>query len=214
MLTRNKLTVVLRWLNKLTEKSKDRKIYATLGASNHVDHERQEEDYYATEPKAMELLLEQEQFSPTVWECACGGGHLSRVLESAGYNVISTDLVYRGYGETVPHDFLNDEPIHGFSGDIITNPPYSHALDFAKKALEIVPTGNRVAMFLRLQFLEGKQRKEFFAENPPKTVYVSSSRLRCAKNGEFDRYAISAMAFAWFVWEKGYTGDTVVKWIN
>jgi len=24
----------------------------------------------------------------------------------------------------------------------------------------------------------------------------------------------SAVAYAWFIWEKGYKGDTIVKWIN
>ena len=72
-------------------------IYKTLGASNHTDKERQNEDFYATEPKAAKLLLELETFSPNIWECACGDGSLSKVFESAGYNVKSTDLVDRGW---------------------------------------------------------------------------------------------------------------------
>ena len=43
-------------------------IFKTLGASNHTDSEREQHDYYATEPKAVELLLEQESFCPYVWE--------------------------------------------------------------------------------------------------------------------------------------------------
>ena len=46
--------------------------FATLGASNHSEKERHPNDYYATDPKAMELLLEKEQFSKNIWECACG----------------------------------------------------------------------------------------------------------------------------------------------
>lgn len=57
----------------------------------------EEHDYYATEPKAVELLLEQETFCPYIWEPACGEGHISKVLARHGYNVHSTDLVYRGY---------------------------------------------------------------------------------------------------------------------
>lgn len=48
-------------------------VYATLAASNHSDAERQHEDYYATEPKAVKLLLDVEEFSPLIWECAAGG---------------------------------------------------------------------------------------------------------------------------------------------
>lgn len=188
-------------------------IYRTLGASNHTEKEREQHDYYATEPKAMELLLAEEQFAPVIWECACGEGHLSKVLEANGYEVISTDLVYRGFGDSEPLDFLK-ETLDGFEGDIITNPPYKYALDFVKKALESVQQGRKVAMFLKLQFLEGKTRKQFFLENPPKVIYVSSSRLICAMNGEFDKISSSAVAYTWFVWEKGFHGDPVIKWIN
>lgn len=34
-----------------------RSTYATLGASNHADHERQTNDYYATDPNAINRLL-------------------------------------------------------------------------------------------------------------------------------------------------------------
>ena len=97
-------------------------IYKTLGASNHTDKERQNEDYYATDPKAADLLLELETFSPNIWECACGEGHLSKVFEKAGHIVKSTDLMDRGFGET-GIDFLSIDNLE-WNGDIITNPPY------------------------------------------------------------------------------------------
>lgn len=187
-------------------------IYKTLGASNHVEEERQQHDYYATEPKAMSLLLEQEKFAINIWECACGEGHLSKELEKYGHSVWSTDLIDRGYGEG-DIDFLKQTDI--FEGDIITNPPYKFASDFLIKALELIPTGNKVAMFLKLQFLEGKARREIFNKYPPKIVYVSSSRIMCAKNGDFEGIkGSSAVAYAWFVWEKGFKGDPSIKWIN
>lgn len=85
-------------------------VHAVLGASNHSDSERQEHDYYATDPKAMELLLAEETFSPIIWEPACGEGHLAKVLEGHGHNVFSTDLIYRGYGDPEPLDFLKATP--------------------------------------------------------------------------------------------------------
>ena len=190
-------------------------IYKTLGASNHTDKERQNEDYYATTPKAAELLLELETFSPNIWECACGEGHLSKVFESKGYNVRSSDLMDRGFGE-IETDFLGIDNIE-WSGDVITNPPYKYAQEFVEKSLQIIPTGNKVAMFLKLQFMEGKGRKNLFLKNPPKTIYVSSSRLMCAKNAEFEKMVAgggSAVAYAWYVWEKGFIGTTELKWFN
>lgn len=181
------------------------------GASNHTDAERQKDDYYATEPRAVQMLLEKEQFSKCIWEPACGEGHISEVLKNNGYAVISTDKVNRGYGEV--KDFLidNDEEVQL---DIITNPPYKYAREFVQKAIEIVKPGHKVAMFLKLTFLEGKERRKMFEKYPPKMIYVASGRLQCAKNGDFDTMSQTAVCYAWFVWEKGYEGRPMVDWIN
>lgn len=190
-----------------------RSTHAVLGARNYAQNEREVNDYYATEPKAVRLLLEQEKFSPLIWECACGEGHLLKEIEKAGYQVYSTDLIDRGFGYV--QDFLlsDSPPFDGF--DIITNPPYSKASEFVDHALKIIEDGHKVAMFLKIQFLEGKSRKALFNKWPPKTIYVSSGRLRCAMNGDFERYAkANAVCYAWYVWQKGYTGETTIKWIN
>ncbi len=192
-------------------------IYKTLGASNHTDKERESNDYYATEPKALELLLDIEKFSPYVWECACGGGHLSEVLKKRGYKVKSSDLIDRGYAGTEIIDFLKvskKETKSDISRDIITNPPYKYAKDFVEHALDISMDSTKIAMFLKVQFLEGKARRELFDKHPPKTIYVSSSRLVCAPNGDFKNAPSSAVAYAWFVWEKGFKGAPTVRWFN
>ena len=186
-------------------------VHGTLGSHVFATEEREQHDFYATDPLAVELLLQEEKFSPKIWECACGAGHISRVLEQHGYDVLSTDLYDRGFGEAGVN-FL-DSNIN-FDGDIVSNPPYSEAEKFVRKALETVQTGGKVAMLLRLLFLEGQKRKKLFEEYPPNVVYVFGKRARCAKGGDFERYTNSMQAFAWFVWEKGYVGDTVIRWIN
>lgn len=173
-------------------------------------------DYYATEPRATLLLLEQERFAPQVWEPASGGGHMAAVLRQAGYAVRASDIVPRLPG-TEALDFLSPANADPWPGDIVTNPPYRHALAFVQKALSLVGPGRKVAMFLKLTFLEGRARRRLFDTQPPRTVYVSSSRLLCARGGDFDslrRGGGSAVAYAWFLWQKGHEGDTVVRWIN
>ena len=180
-----------------------------LGASNHAKSKREENDFYATEPKATILLMEKEKFNNVILEPACGQGHMSEVLKSYNYNVLSSDLIDRGYG--IQKDFFD---YNKWAGDIITNPPYKIALPFLKHALNIINTGSKEALFLRLLFLEGIERGKFFKEFPPKKVYVSSARLNCAKNGDFKTYSKStAMAFAWFVWEKNFKENTIIDWI-
>ena len=136
--------------------------------------------------------------------------HLSR----GGYSVHSTDLVDRGYEGTEIIDFLTYNSKN--SMDIITNPPYKYAKEFVEHALDISADGVKVAMFLKLTFLEGKARKKLFEKYPPKTVYVSSSRLQCAKNGDFEKYGKgvgTAVAYGWYVWEKGFNGKPTIEWI-
>lgn len=187
-------------------------VFVTHGASNHSDTERAAFDYYATDPKAMELLLEKESFDSNVWEPAVGAGHLAQVLTAHGYEVTASDIVDRGYPNTYIFDFLNQD-CEPFNGDIVTNPPYKYAVQFVERALQLVNNGRKVAMFLKLQFLEGKSRRKLFDFAPPKTIYVASGRLNCAPNGDFTR-AGSALAYAWFVWEKGFTGKPTIEWIN
>ena len=146
-----------------------------------------------------------------MWEPFCGQGHLSKALEARGYDVRSTDLIDRGYGEG-GIDFFKQSEI--WDGDIITNPAYSVAKEAVIHALDIITPGRNVYMFLKLQFLEGKGRKELFDRGELKTVYVSRSRIICAKNGEFEKVKSSAVAYMWAHWQKGYRGDPIIKWIN
>lgn len=174
--------------------------------------ERERDDFYATEPKAIDYLLEGgAEINKNVWECCCGQGHLSKRLEELGYNVKSTDLIERGYG-VGGVDFLQQTEV--FDGDILTNPPYKYATEFCYKALELVNNGNKVFMFVRLQFLEGKSRYELFQKHKPRCVYVSSCRLKCAIGGNFDDMTRSAICYAWIEFQKGYQGPTELRWIN
>lgn len=117
-------------------------VFRQIGASNHSLTEREKDDYYATEPKAIDMLLTKERPAAKIWECACGEGHLSKRLIEKGYTVYSSDKVDRGYGEV--RDFLTQRAMPADGCDILTNPPYSVALEFIKKALELVGEENRV----------------------------------------------------------------------
>ena len=193
--------------------------FACNGASNHSSEERAVDDYYATDPQCVRDLLEHEDFNIHIWEPAVGGGHIAYVLKENGHEVIASDIVDRGYKGVMTYlDFLDED--FWFSNlespiayDIITNPPYKYAKQFVQRALDLIPTGHKVAMFLKLTFLEGQDRRQLFDVAPPKTVYVYSKRQKCAKNGDFSDTKSSAVAYAWFVWEKDFIGPTQIKWI-
>ena len=204
--------------------SKKNNIFTTLGASNHSKGERQKHDYYATDPKAVEFLLELEDIKPLVLEPCCGEGHISKTLVNAGHEAISTDLINRGYGVggVDIYDYHNENGILYYKNhvvtdkefDIITNPPYKYVNKMTEHMLNLLNGDCKLIQFLKLTFLESKARKELFSKYPLKTLHVSSSRLNTAKNGKFENYPSSAVAYGWFVWEKGYKGDPIIKWFN
>lgn len=175
-----------------------------------VDREnREKDDFYPTPPEATEALLRVEKFGPLIWEPACGDGAISKVLEAAGYAVISTDLVNRGFGESGV-DFLME--YRSQAPDIVANPPFKMAAPFIRKSLDL--TTGKIAMLLRLACLEGTERGEIFKASPLARVHVFSKRLTMARG----RIATSEdqggmIAFAWFVWEHGYTGKPTLGWL-
>ena len=173
--------------------------------------DREENDYYATDPIAVNKLLDSGvTLAPNLWECACGEGHLAKRLIEHGYNVLSTDKVDRGYGEI--EDFLLSE--RKFDGDIITNPPYRWAKEFVEHGLELIPPQNSVWMFLKLTFLESKARKPLFDSGVLRCVYVFTRRINCAKNGNFDALLGTPVTYAWFQFSKGGTNEPpIIKWI-
>lgn len=196
-------------------------VFKTLGASNHTDHERGDHDYYATSPRALELFSPLYPIAHKVFEPSCGEGHLSKWLVEHGHDVLSTDLVDRGYGIGGVDFFkvgeggdvfgdcqgtkLLREWANGETFDILTNPPYNVSLDYVLHAIELIPDDGHVLMFLKTSWLKGKERKRrLFDINPPRYLYQFSGRIVCAMNGDFERMKKcgSAVGYAWYVFNK------------
>lgn len=191
---------------------------ANLAGTNHQS-ERVKNDFYATDPKATEKLFKYEQFEGPFLEPCVGAGHIAEVIKRHFPKAIidCIDIQDRGYGGTVEADFLKYETDKKYSA-IITNPPYSHALEFIQKSLELLEPGGKIAMFLKLQFLEGEKRRKLFDENPPSTIYVFRKRTAAWRNGEptdknGKRWA-TTMCHAWFVWDTSKKDkNPIIKWI-
>lgn len=166
---------------------------------------------YETPSWAVEALLKRESFDGEILEPCCGLGNISKTLEKYGYKVISSDI-------------RSDENIYGTGGvdvhsiqqsysNIITNPPYTRKLHEMIRHMSLIYK-NKMALLLRLNFLESEQRFELFASSPLKVVYVFSSRVTMYPEGEEVPQNNGTIAYAWFIWEKGYIGPTIIKFID
>lgn len=196
-----------------------RTTWATLGATNHTDKERAENDFYESPEEAITRLLAVEELRPTegsvVWECACGRGALSRPLQAAGYTTYDTDLVNRGWGASGMDFLKSNRPFPTeINMTILTNPPFKYSLEFCQHSVDLMADGERTYMLLRLSFLEGQKREKWFNSGTSGLRYVAvfGKRITCNRNG-IDCDGKGAVAYAWFCFEKGYTGRPEILWI-
>lgn len=170
---------------------------------------RDPDDWYVTPPHATESLLRVERFYGHIWEPACGDGAMSEVLKTTGLAVISTDIVDRGYG-TAPVDFLAFT--ESKAPNIVTNPPYKLATEFAWRAVELAKL--KVALLVRLQFLESQERRKLFEYYPPARVWVFSKRLTMWRRGIATSKSGGTNAFCWVVWDSNARGKpTQLGWV-
>jgi len=159
-------------------------------------------DFYPTPPWAARALCEALDLQGgSVWEPACGRGHMAKALAERFSIVHATDVHDYSTGPCVHHpqssacDFLlpwaAPRIVQTQRVDwVITNPPFRLAAEFIDRGRSIARKG--VAMLVRTAFLEGQDRcTELFQRFPPAAVYQFSERVgmfsgRCVRVGDVD----------------------------
>ena len=180
----------------------DKQAQSIVGYSNC----RAENDFYPTPPQYTRDIIKHELLVGDIWEPACGDGAMSKVLCETGCNVISTDLIDRGYGSACDFLFENRK-----TENIVTNPPFNLITRFAYHAYECA--SRKIIFLAKLAFLETVERKKLFEYAPLARVYVYSKRIRLDKNIVTNKTSGGMIAFAWFVWDKQYNGEPIIRWI-
>ena len=195
-------------------------------AGGNPDRGRVDNDFYATDPKAVQMLLDEitnRGYKPkghNLLEPCVGQGHILDTVNryfNDYFTPTALDIVDRGYPNTIITDFLTWKS-NKLYDLIITNPPYSLAGEFIEKGMECLSIGGHMAMFLKLQFLEGQKRKDLFDKYPPKYVYVFRNRIGpwrdgLDKNPDTGKRWASTITFAWFIWEKGNRSEPIIRWL-
>jgi len=165
-------------------------------------------DYFPTPSWAIHALIDVETFEGDIWECACGDGSMSEVLNLTGNRIVSSDLFDRGYGESGV-DFLKTNRT---ATNIVTNPPYNAAKGFVEAGVR--KADKKFALLLRLAFLEGADRQRtIFSDSPPSRVWVFSERITFYPAG-VEKKGSGTTAYAWFVWDKEAEERTELNWLK
>ena len=204
--------------------------YTNKGLYNKYDKnhkERNKTDYYATPPgetlNILSIYRPLLNYENVLEPCAVGGHMLEDIYEycdNMNYNttIIATDLHPHIKINNYPiltgprYDFLSDDYPINHASWVIMNPPYATLEPFIIRGLEIAQTG--MIVLARLQFLEGKSRYEnIFRKNPPNNIYIYVDRIQCWKDG-IEPKGSSAQAYAWFIWDKTVSKETICHWIS
>lgn len=197
------------------------------------NNDRVENDFYATNPIAVKMLLDKLSIPNIdikrgILEPSVGQGHIIEGINSwihdhslNGVDIkrytTCLDIKDRGYPNTIVQDFLTYNPNKKFDW-IITNPPFSIATDFVKKGMELLDDNGRMDLFLKIQFLEGELRTDLFDKYPPKYIYVFRNRMATWNNGKptdsNGKKWATTMCHAWFVWYKNSKTEPIVRWLD
>lgn len=131
--------------------------------------ERRDNDFYPTPPEPTVALISKLHGWPRrVWEPACGDGGIARPLVQAGFDVVGTDLIDRGYGEG-GIDFLATTERRADA--IITNPPFGKLVtQFIEHALDLETP--YIAMLVNSNLWHAARRVPLWNRRTPEAVYA------------------------------------------
>ena len=160
-------------------------------------YERAGRDFYATPPFVTQALLRHVRLRGPIWEPCCGDGAMSTVLGAHGHEVVSTDIVDRGFG-TAGVDFLACRQVPENCRSIVTNPPYGDTgsqsgqsrssaamLGFLRHAMTLTETvQGQLALLVRLQWIAGKRAADMMSSGPFAAVIVLTKRIQWFDMGE------------------------------
>jgi len=176
-------------------------------------------DLYETPSWSTDLMIKRLiedgvlNITENITECCCGAGAISKVLETNGFKVQSSDIQIE--------DFIYGEKgidVHNIKDKsreiIITNPPYNLMTkgNMLDEFLRI--SNNKVILLLNIYYLSSKDRYKLLHNSPLKYVYIHSDRVTMFPYGEEKPKSTGTKMFAWFVWEQGYDGEPIIRWIR
>jgi hypothetical protein len=169
-------------------------------------------DLYETPPCATAALLRVEHLPHWLWEPAAGRGAIVNVLRDHGHAAIASDVCDYGFPLHFVADFLTTTKVPAGVECILTNPPFQIVNAFVTHALDLCP---HVIMLARLAFLESERRTEILEKRGLARVHVFRNRLPFMhRDGWTGPRASSAVAFAWFCFDRGYRGKTTIDRIS
>ena len=149
------------------------------------------------------------RFDGVIKDPACGIGRITDAARTAGYSVIATDLVDRGYPQfDGVEDFLRSERR---VDNIVCNPPYHICRAFAEHALKLAR--RKVAMIWLARRLNAAR---WLANTPLTRVYLMSPRPSMPPGHVIlagEKPGGGKQDFVWLTFSHGHQGPPKLHWL-
>jgi hypothetical protein len=175
--------------------------------------EREVNEHYVEPHWCSERLFVEEKFDGPIWDPCCGFGRIPVAAIKAGFTSVGTDIKNRGYADFGGiHDFLTMKH-HPIKGDVVCNPPFNVAPQFAARALSLEGVGKVAMVFptARLNaahWLRGTPLIRVWLMTPRPSMPPGHTITAGEKPGG------GKMDFCWLVWSQGFQGDASIKWLR
>lgn len=209
------------------------RVFKLMGS--HSATERAKDDFYQSSPEIANALFECVKAgikgnkvyaagleNTVVIDSSVGTGVLLESFKNKCWSLIGYDIADRGYKFVRVQDWLTVQPgdeaketwFYRHPKIIVQNPPFKLALEFVQHGLELLNKGELLFSLHRIQFLETRERfaKLYGNKQKPKYVFVFANRVTCVAP-DVPNKGQGAMCYAWFMWQKGFRGNTQIKWI-
>lgn len=175
---------------------------------------RNDYDLYYTPTDVVENLLKHidlSNYGNKVLEPSAGKGNICSVIKGLypDKNITSVEIreeekqnLLQYSDKVIIGDYMKIDTQDRYD-IILGNPPYSSAMEFVNKSLQVLSDNGVLIMLLRTAFLESKARYSFWQDNPLSKLYVLSRRPSFTGKGT------DSASYSWFIWDRTATNQII-----
>jgi hypothetical protein len=178
---------------------------------------RDEYDWYVEPKECSRALFDLVKFDGEIWDPACGMGNIISSAKEYDHVTFSSDIVKRYSGCDEVIDFFQISTQRR-ADNIVCNPPFGLSEPFIQKSLEITRVGGKIACILPLVWMAGfSKKRNWLPVSPLRFVFPISPRPSMPPGAvilQGEKPGNGTKDFAWFVWEKGFSGVASLEFMN
>ncbi len=184
------------------------------GRKENIAYDFYETPKWATEKavKAMlrDKILNKKEF---VYEPCVGAGAITDVLEMYGFeNIEASDIQTADYIKGMKG--VDVYEVEDNACDVvITNPPYNLMTKGNMLAEFQRIAEKKVILLLNIFYLSSKDRKKMLENSSLRHIYIHSDRVTMFPYEQEKPKNGGTKMYAWYVWDKEYTGKPTLSWI-